>query len=129
MKKLVVLFACMFLLLLGGGRYTNAGIYQLPSSPSHGLEKKHRVKFTSQDSSNTLIEDVGLDTGEDLSGGGLGDEVSNKLFIKNYSFLDSWYLALSCRSLLSHCQVNFKIFAPFCGQSNPIYIIHRVLRL
>lgn len=129
MKKTVLLFACMFLLLLGGGRYINAGIYQLPSSPFHNIETKHRVKFTSQDTSNTFIEDADLDTSEDHPDGNHKDELSDRLLIKNYSFLDSWYLALSCQSLLDHCQNNFKIFEPFCGQSNPIYIIHRVLRL
>lgn len=129
MKRLVILFACMFLLLLGGGRYIDAGIYQISNSPSHSLEKKHRVKFTSQDTSNTLIEDADLDNNEDHPGGDLDGGITNKLFIKNYSFLDSWYLALSSQSFLSNSQKNFKIFTPFCGQSNPIYIVQRVLRI
>lgn len=129
MKKLVLLFACMFLLLLGGGRYANAGLYQLPNSHSHTLEGKHRVKFTSQNTDNTLIEDADLDNNdEDHSGGDLKSGISDNLLIKNYSFLDSWYLAISCQSLLDQCQ-NFKIFKPLSGQSNPIYITQRVLRI
>jgi len=128
MKKLVLLFACMFLLLLGGGRYANAGLYQLPNSHSQKFEGKHRVKFTSQSSDNTLIEDADLDkSDEDYSGGDIKD-ISENLSIKNYSFLDSWYLALSCQSLLDQSQ-NFKVFEPFSGQSNPIYITQRVLRI
>jgi len=129
MKRLVVLFACMFLLLLGGGRYANAGLYQIPNCHSHTLEGKHRVKFTSQNSDNTIIEDADLNTDEGHFGDNLKDGISSKLFIKNHSFLDSWYLALSCWSLASYCPDNFKIFAPFCGPSNPIYITQRVLRI
>jgi len=128
MKKLVLLFACMFLLLLGGGRYANAGLYQIPNSHAHSYEGKHRVKFTSPSSDNTLIEDADLGADEDHPGDDVNNGFSDHLLIKNYSFLDSWYLALSCQSLLSQCQ-NFKIFEPFTGQSNPIYITQRVLRI
>ncbi|MDN3673211.1 hypothetical protein QWY99_09130 [Flavobacterium branchiarum] len=129
MRKLIVLFVYLGLLLLGGGQYLNAGTHQNSNSSSHSLEKKHRVKFTNQDSSNSLIEDADIDIDEEHLGGDIKDGISDKLFTGNYSLLDNWYLTISCQSLLDHCQKNFKIFAPFCGQNNPIYITLRVLRI
>lgn len=128
MRKLIVLFVYLGLLLLGGGQYLNAGTHQ-NSNSSHSLEKKHRVKFTNQDSGSSLIEDADLDIDEEHLGGDIKDGISNKLFTGNYSLLDNWYLTISCQSLLNHCQKNFKIFTPFCGQTNPIYITQRVLRI
>ncbi|MBF7091588.1 hypothetical protein IUY40_08550 [Flavobacterium sp. ALJ2] len=127
MRKLIVLFVYLGLLLLGGGQYLNAGTHQ--NSNSHSLEKKHRVKFTNQDSGNSLIEDAYLDIDEEHLGGDIKDGISDKLFAGNYSLLDNWYLTISCQSLLNHCHKNFKIFTPFCGQTNPIYITQRVLRI
>jgi len=131
MKKLAVLFVYVCLLLLSGSQYVYASIQQFSTSThsTHSLEKRHRVKFTNQDTSNSLIEDA-LDLDEEhLGGGDIDDGISSKFFITNYSLLDKWYLTLSGRSLLNHYHNNFKTFAPFCGQSNPIYITHRVLRI
>jgi hypothetical protein len=129
MKKLVVLFVYMSLLLLGGGQYLNAGTHH-NSHSSHSLENKHRVKFTNQDSGNSIIEDADLDVDEEhLGGNDIKDDVSNKLFAGNNSLLDNWYLTISCQSILDHYQKYLKNFVPFCGQSNPIYITQRVLRI
>ncbi|KFF10662.1 hypothetical protein [Flavobacterium hydatis] len=127
MKKIIVLFVYLSLLLLGGGQYLNAGTHQ--NSSSHTLEKKHRVKFTNQDSGSSLIEDADFDIDEEHLGGDIKDGISDRLFAGNYSLLDNWYLTLSCQSILDHHQNSFKIFTPFCGQSNPIYITQRVLRI
>ncbi|MCV9930136.1 hypothetical protein OIU83_20930 [Flavobacterium sp. LS1R49] len=130
MKRLFVVFVYLCLLLLGGGQYLNAGMHQNHNSSSQSLEKKHKIKFTNQDSGNSIIEDADLDIDEEhLNGDDIKDGISNKLFTENYSLLDNWYLTFSCQSILDYCQKNFKIFAPFCGQSNPIYITHRVLRI
>ena len=129
MKKLVVLFVYMCLLLLGGGQYLNAGTHQTSDSSSHSLEKKYRAKFTNQDSSNSLIEDADLDIDEEHLGGDIDDGIWNKIFTGNYNLLDNWYLTFSCQSLQNHYQRNFKLFTPFYGRSNPIYITQRVLRI
>lgn len=132
MKKLAVLFVYVCLLLLSGSQYIYASIHQISTSTNsthHSLEKRHRVKFTNQDTGNSLIEDA-LDIDEEHFGGGdIDDGIPNKFFIGNYNFFDRWYQTHSGEPLLNHYQKNFKIFAPFCGQSNPIYITHRVLRI
>lgn len=129
MRKLAVLFVFIGLLLLSGGQHLNAGTRQIFNYSSHSLEKKHRVKFTNQDSSNSLIEEADLGIDEDHLGGDVNDEIPSKIFTGNYSLLSDWYLTFSSQSLLKSSHKNFKIFAPFCGQSNPIYITLRVLRI
>jgi len=128
MKKLAVLFSFVFLLLLSGGQHFNVANNQVYNPTSHTLEKKHRVKFTNQDTSVSLMEEADLNFDEE-HGGDLKDGIQSKIFIKNFSLLNDWYLNFSGQSLLNLSQKNFKIFTPFCGQSNPIYITQRVLRL
>jgi len=129
MKKLAVLFTFICLLLLTGGQHLTAGTHQVFNSSSHTLEKKHRVKLTNQDSSNSLIEEADLSIDEEHLGGDLEDGIPSKIFTGNFSLLYDWYLTFSGQSLLNLSNKNFKNFAPFCGQSNPIYITQRVLRL
>lgn len=106
----------------------NASTPQSSNSSSHSLQKKHRIKFTNQDSGNYLIEDA-LDIDEEHLGGDIDDGIWNKIFFANYSLLDNRCQTFFCQPLLNHYQKNFKIFTPFCGQSNPIYITQRVLRI
>lgn len=128
MKKVVALFVFMsFLFLLCGSQSLVANTHQATNYCSHHIEKKHHVKFTDQETGNSLIEEANLDIEE--FGGDIKGSVPNKIFTGNYSLLDNWYLTLSGQLLLNQYQKNFKIFAPFCGQSNPIYITHRVLRI
>lgn len=66
---------------------------QISTTSSHTLEKKHRVKFTNQDSSNSLIEEADLGIDEDHSGGDINDKLlPSKTFTGNYSLLSDWYL-------------------------------------
>ena len=130
MKKLTLLFVFLSVLLLSGGQHINATSHQfLNSTSSHNLEKKHFLKFTNQDSITTIIEDADLSIDEEHLGGDLNDAISTKVFSGNYSLLIDWYLTFYSQSLLKSSANNFKIFAPFCGQSNPIYITLRVLRI
>ncbi|MEN2401514.1 hypothetical protein GKZ90_0017110 [Flavobacterium sp. MC2016-06] len=117
----------MNLLLLGGGQYLNASTHQ--NSHFHNLEGKHRVKFTNQDQGSSIIEDADLDLEEEFVGcDDLKGGLTNKFFAVNYSLLDSWYLTFSGQSTVNDYN-RFKIFEPVYGQSNPIYITQRVLRI
>ncbi len=127
MRKLIVFLVFMNLLLFGGGQYLNAGT--LHNSHLHTFEKKHRVKFTNQDQGSSVIEDAAdIDLEEEYLGGDLNDGLTNKFYAANYSLLDSWYLTFSSQNAANDYN-RFKIFVPFCGQSNPIYITQRVLRI
>ncbi|KFF04219.1 hypothetical protein [Flavobacterium reichenbachii] len=124
MRKLIVFLTFMNLLLLGGGQYLNANTL---NNSHHHLEHKHRVKFTNQDRGTSIIEDADLDLEEDLVGNDDGG-LTNKFYAVNYSILDSWYLTFSGQSAVNDYN-RFKIFEPLYGQSNPIYITLRVLRI
>lgn len=130
MKKLVVLFVYLCLLLLGGGQYLNAGTHQDPFSTTHNLEKKHLVKFTNQDSGSSIIEDADLDLEEDgLNNSNLKDTDVNKFFYQKSNLLGKWYLTNSHLFIANYYYKRLKISVPFCGYSNPIYITQRVLRI
>ena len=124
MRKLIVFLVFMNFLLLGGGQYLNAETHQ---SSHHYLEKRHRVKFTNQDQSNSIIEDADVDLDEECLG---NDTLKDglRLFAANYSILDSWYLTIS-RQIVVNSFNRFEIFGSSCGQSNLIYITQRVLRI
>lgn len=127
MRRLIVFLVFMNFLLLSGGQYLNAGTHQ--NSPVHSYEHKHRIKYTNQDQGSSLIEEADLDLDEEYSGDDtLKDDVVNKVFAANYSLLDNWYLTFSDQIIVNY-QSHFKFFVPFCGNSNPIYITQRVLRI
>ncbi len=123
MRKLIVFLVFMNFLLLGGGQYLNAETHQ---SSHHYLEKRHRVKFTTQDQGSSIIEDADVDLDEECLGDNLKDGL--KLFAASYSLVDSWYLTIS-RQIVANSFNRFEIFGSSCGQSNPIYITQRVLRI
>jgi hypothetical protein len=125
MRKLIVFLVFMNFLLLGGGQYLNAETHQ---GSHHYLEKRHRVKYTTQDQGSSIIEDADVDPDEECLGNDLKDGLSNKFFATNYSLLDSWYLTISRQIVVSSFN-RFEIFGSSCGQSNPIYITQRVLRI
>lgn len=126
MRKLIVFLVFMNFLLLGGGQYLNAETHQ---SSHHYLEKRHRVKFTSQDQGSSIIEDADVDLDEECLGNDtLKDGLNSKFFATTYSLLDSWYLTIS-RQMVANSFNRFEIFGSSCGQSNPIYITQRVLRI
>ncbi|TPG42305.1 hypothetical protein EAH81_07030 [Flavobacterium pectinovorum] len=116
----------MNFLLFGGGQYLNAGTPQ--NFHQHTLEKKHRIKFTNQDQGSSIIEDADVDLEEEYLGSdNLKDGLTNKFFATNYSLLDNWYLSFASQTIVNDNR--FKFFAPFCGNSNPIYITQQVLRI
>lgn len=126
MRKLIVFLVFMNMLLFGGGQYLNANTFGL--SQHHNLEKKHRVKFTSQDRGSSIIEDADVDIEEDLLGSDDIDGLTNKFFAASYSLVDNLYLSLSDQSAATDSN-RFKISTPVFGHSNPLYITQQVLRI
>jgi hypothetical protein len=126
MKRLIVFLAFMNFLLFGGGQYLSAGTLQ---NSVHNYGHKHHVKYTSQDQGSSIIEEADLDLDEEYSGDTAPDnKLVNKDFTANYSLLDNWYLTFSDQITVNY-HSHFKFFVPFCGNSNPIYITQRVLRI
>ncbi|MBP1223805.1 hypothetical protein [Flavobacterium sp. 1355] len=126
MRKLVVFLVFMNFLLLGGGQYLNA---ENQHNPHHNFERRHHVKYTHQEQGNSIIEDAAdLDLDEEFLGNDLKNGLTSKFFAANYSLIDNLYLTLS-RQISVNSYSLFEILGPSCGQSNPIYITQRVLRI
>ena len=113
----------MCVLLLAGSQRVNAGTI----AASHTIEKKHHVKFSNQDSNNSLIEEADLGFDEEHVGDDFNDEIS-KIYTGSYILSSDWYLTLFSHFIEKYHN-NYKIFAPCYGQSNPIYITLQVLRI
>ncbi|WP_228526599.1 MULTISPECIES: hypothetical protein [unclassified Flavobacterium] len=114
----------MNFLLLGGGQYLNAETHL---NSHHLLEKRHRVKFTNNEQGSSIIEDADLDLDEEYLGSDK-DGLSAKFLATNYSLLNDFYLTISRQNVANSYSL-FEILGPSCGQSNPIYITQRVLRI
>ncbi|WP_185965942.1 hypothetical protein [Flavobacterium sp. ZT3R18] len=130
--RATVFFVYLCFHLLGGGHYLHADTNHDSSSysSSYNFSKNLKVKFLNQDQGSLLIEDADVDLDEEhVSGDDAKDGLTNKFLFKKYSLLDSWYLAFPNQFVLNDYSECFKIFLPFCGHSNPIYIRQRVLRI
>lgn len=130
--RIVVFFVSLCFLLLGGGHYLHAAGMNhnlVPKSLSRTLGKNHQVKFTGSDQGGTVIEDADLDLEEEYLSGHDVDGGANKFFAGKYNLQGRWYLTFSPQSILNDYYKSFKIFMPFCGNSSPIYITQRVLRI
>ena len=97
MKKLLLLFVFLFLLLFSGSQNTYANTQKL-SNTSHSLEKKFDAKFKKQGLGDSVIENINLDNDEDF-GDDIQDDTSTKLFTEKYNLLDNWYFTF-CGQLL-----------------------------
>lgn len=127
MRRIIVFLVFMNFLLLGGGQYSNANTHQ--KSSGHHYEHKHRIKYITHEQGTSIIEEADVDVDEEFIGGdALKSDLSGKVFASNYSLLDSWYLTFSDQITVNY-HSHFKFFVPFCGNSNPIYITQRVLRI
>lgn len=127
MRALIKLIS-LCILLLGGGEYLHANTHKAPLSADHHFNKKHQVKFTNQDSGNSLIEDAELNIDEEFHNG--DDLHTGDIYLAaKQSLLDNWYLDFSQQFILDDYSKCSKIFTSFSGDSNPIYIRQQVLRI
>jgi hypothetical protein len=130
--RVTVFFIYLFFYLQSGGNYVHAashdnGIY---ISLTSKFLKSDQVKIDNSSSGSIMINADGFDLEEECSN---SDSVKNKNLNKKctekFGVSKVWYQTFSCQSIITYCNKNFKIFAPFCGQSYPIYIIQQVLRI
>ncbi|MEO7978139.1 hypothetical protein [Flavobacterium sp.] len=125
MKRWFAFLLFMNFLLVSGGQYIHAKTNHTASF--HNIERKHHIKYTSQDQTTSIIEEA--DVEEDYSG---NNDVKGlpgvKSFSSRYSLLNQWYLTFP-RQIITDSYNYFEIFGSSYGQSNPIYITQRVLRI
>ncbi|WP_269684836.1 hypothetical protein [Flavobacterium lacustre] len=130
MRVIVFLVYLCFHLLGGSSVHANTPENIIYDSLISNLSENQKVKITIADHASVVIEYADLDLDEEhLSCDEIQDGHSNNFFAEKYSLLDSWYLPISQRFISNYYYTLFKIFLPFCGNSSPIYITNRVLRI
>ncbi|MWB96817.1 hypothetical protein GON26_20840 [Flavobacterium sp. GA093] len=130
MRKVIVFFVYLSMLLFGGGQYISADTHFKNKPTSHHLEKHHRIKFTNQDQGSSLIEEADIDIDEEFhSGDNLKEGGSGKYPARTYNLQNSWYSPLNSFAIVnSNCR-RFTFLPRFCSNSSTIYITQRVLRI
>jgi len=130
--KIIVFYGYLFLILLCGGQSLYAGTH-LRSISSHthrNLPKKQHVKITDTNQNNSLIEDSEIDLEEDHLGDHDVQDCTNNHFLAHGDyFSEKWYITFSPPVSLNYNHNNFISNPPFCGNSSPLYITQRVLRI
>ena len=130
--KVAVFFVYLFFHLLGGGNSLYAGTHHNSDNGTavSSLAQKGPVKFTDTNHISTIIEDADLDLDEEcFSNNTVKTGGSNKYTDGKYSLSYKWYLTCSRTYILKDYGRHFKISPLFCGNSSPIYIRQRVLRI
>ena len=130
--RLTVFFLYLFFYLQCGGNYVHATSHENDtySSLISKIVNWDEVKFAKTISGSIMINAGGFDLEEECSNSdSLKKRNLNKNFTEKFGVSKVWYQTFSCQSIRNYCNKNFKIFAPFCGQSYPIYIIQQVLRI
>ena len=128
------IFILLLCSLLFGGRGLTLYAAEHPAKISHitsqKISKSHPVKFIHKNKNSILLGENDIDLDEEFNNSDdLNDEVGNKVFFQKSCLLDKWYLSFPSQVFLNDFSKSAKIFMHFCGYSNPIYILQRVLRI
>ncbi|WP_342327760.1 hypothetical protein [Pedobacter sp. FW305-3-2-15-E-R2A2] len=127
--RVVVFFVFLFSHLLCRGNDIHAGTAHHSMPPvshcsHHRLAKSEPTNFATADLDLTVSEEGDLD--EEHTN---GDDLQHGLTHSNYLLCDKWYLSFFPALILEDYHQHFKTFPPFCGDTSPIYIKQRVLRI
>lgn len=127
----VVFYVYLCLLLLCAGRPLYAGTHNSsnPSPVTSGPARKLPLKLNAKVPGDTLLDNADLGTEDDYNGDLDEDGGHDNLPSLKYNPAYAGYLACSPELLSIHYNKRFKILPPFCGNSAPIYIRQRVLRV
>jgi hypothetical protein len=121
---------CFFLLSGGKSLYANTYHNGAINSFIQNFPEKQQVKIFDAGKKNLVIESTDLNLDEEFNhDDNYHDRTGNKFLSKKYCFTDRLHLKVSPQITSKEYAQRIKIFAPFCGYSNPIYIRQRVLRI
>lgn len=129
--RIVVFYVYLSLLLIIGGTALYVGTHYAHNSYStvHNPTKKAHAKLTNSNQSNSLIEDADIDLDEDyLRDHDTEDGTTKSLLVDRYALSVKWYLSFAPAVILSYNK-NFVNYLPLSGNSSPLYITQRVLRI
>ena len=123
----ILIYFCF--LLLGGKDYASASIVSnnANSCSIKTVSENKQSMFSNDDQSTIVIEDVDLDTDEEFSA---DTSLKNTdTFLTPNSLVTTLYSADISFSLLDYNKKSFKTFPHLRGNSCPIYIVQRVIRI
>lgn len=130
--RVAVFYVCLYLLMLCGGHalYASARHHSSSSSPVQNPAKHKHVKLSNNDEGKTVIDDAEIDLDEEhLNGDDAGEVTANKFLAGKYSLQNRWYITCSSRAVAENYHNDFQIISSIRGESSPIYITQRVLRI
>jgi len=130
--RVVIFIGYLCFLLLGGGHNFYAGTQQA-STRTNAFQNKalvHKVKPVNKELISIVIEDTDFDCEEEhVNNDESQDTAGNTLWSGHYSVIGQQYLSLSCPFTLNYYYKSTTAFPPLLGQTSPIYIKNRVLRI
>lgn len=131
MRAIVFYIYLCFLLLCGGNfSYADTQHGVVNHSFTQHLPEKQQLKLSNPIKNSVVTEIADIDLDEEFHiDDDHNDGTANKVLAENRSVLNNWYLTFSSQIIFKDYSKRIKIFAPFCGYSNPIYITQRVLRI
>jgi hypothetical protein len=126
-----VFYSYLFLLMLCGGLALYAGTQQGHNgcSSTRGPAKKQHLKLNSTDRGDTLLDEADIDADDEYHSDHDEDEGLNKFLTAKHSLTNSWYLTFAMEPISNYYSKRLNTLPPFCGNSSPIYITQRVLRI
>jgi hypothetical protein len=130
--KTNIFYIFLSLFLLGGGSYLHVETFpdHIGYSISSNFVKKEQVKHKNSNRKSIVIEEADIELDEEFHNDNeckIGG--ATNFLVPNTNFLQNWYLNLYDHYYLKSNSKCTKTLAPFCGQSNPIYITQSVLRI
>lgn len=129
--RAVVFKFLIILLILGGGKkfYANQLDSVWMSGFSHGISKNKHDRFSHKDHHSIVIEDNDIDLEEEHSSGHSKRE-SNSIQNKNaLVYAHIWHYGDLLYSSLRGTVSDPTCSSTILGQTRPIYLVHRVLRI
>lgn len=131
--NIVVFFFYVLSLLPGGSSTLHAIVKNEQNSCSlsiQNLTKNKPLQFSNDDQTITLFDEIDLDLEEDYhSRDDANDGNKTILFSDKYNLSNRWYSSQAILFVLNYFNNRFETSPPFLGNSYPIYISQRVLRI
>lgn len=126
--RIVAFLTYFSFLVLGGKDYAAVNSNQNQNYFSkQNLTVDRQIKITTEDFSITVIEDLDLE--EEFHTDNSSRFSENTFFVGKYSLINTLYSTNFHHFFLNYFNTLNRISSPITGNSNPIYITQRVLRI
>ncbi len=129
--RVVLFFVCLFSLLLGRDAAANGMHHKgMRYSIAQKTDNTRRARFPDIHRHRTKVRETDLEKGaEQFARDRVEDEDTSNFSARKYKLLARFYLALSCRSVLSYLHTRFETPPPFTAHLSDRYIVQRTLRI